>query len=183
MEPLATVARVAVDWSAMLPLLPVAAAILGALVGTTATSFFTRRLEKRKVEQERKGLLYLVHVETNFNDVTLQMFINDEIDLRFLSDYSYPRTETWNNCSVRLAQLIEPHEVQELIGYYTFVSVAVDTVRSTERSDDQKSLLIKNAAANVQARSPSVRRCLKRYLGELPEYSAHALDTVGDLDN
>jgi hypothetical protein len=94
----------------------VIAAFVGAIFGATANAWVNNWREQKHQNSELRGLLRLISSEMHYNDAVMQGFEgategHEEAILQL-------RTDTWDQVSERLAQLLSSDEDLDMLVYY-----------------------------------------------------------------
>jgi hypothetical protein len=105
----------------------VIAAFIGAVFGATANGWVSSWRDRRQKNSELRGLLNLIRSEIHYNRSVIVGFEGPENPLEHDDDKGYDeavlklRTDTWDQVSERLAQLLSSEELSLLVHYYGVV--------------------------------------------------------------
>lgn len=94
--------------------LPLAGAVLGAIIGAWANSLYRNRERKQKEKEERTSLMFLIDTEVGFNAMRLEMVSKGPPS----NAVPYLRTDVWDTSQARLAQLLPTVHMKKLAPYY-----------------------------------------------------------------
>jgi hypothetical protein len=98
----------------------VIAAFIGAIFGATANGWVSSWRDQRRRNDELRGLLNLIRSEMHYNASVLAGFAKDSEapPEQFEKAILKFRTDTWDQVSERLAQLLSSEELSLLVHYY-----------------------------------------------------------------
>jgi len=117
----------------------VIAAFIGAIIGAAANGWVSNRRERRHKTSELRGLLRLVSAEMHYNHALLAGFEGTDEGHGEAAGYDEAmlklRTDTWDQVSERLAQLLSSDEdLNLLVWYYGYIRIMqVDPSQVTDK--------------------------------------------------
>jgi hypothetical protein len=122
--------------SGLIVILPLVGAVVGGIVGAWANSWYRDKEARKLREQEREGLLRLIHAEIRSNDDVL------ESGKTYRDIASNLRTDVWDESKIKLAQLLPSDHIDLLNRYYNAVHImrrnfALYTVEMSENIKKQ----------------------------------------------
>jgi len=115
------------------------AAFIGALFGATANGWVSSLRERRHKTSELRGLLRLISSEMHYNHAILAGYEADPEEHDDPAGYDEAlfklRTDTWDQVSERLAQLLSSDEdLNLLVWYYGYIRIMqVDPSQVTDK--------------------------------------------------
>jgi hypothetical protein len=174
-----------------LPLIgAVLGAVVGGFVGAFANGWIRDHQEKEAQDRERKGLLTLIDAEVHSHIIAWGN-LKEELDARkeepikpaFKVDpniLATPRTEDWDRFKDRLAQLLEPGHMKDLIIYYKVLKDVV-ALTSHEPAERYRADVLSALSEPLIAQGNAIREHGKKYLKRLPDYSESGFGIVPDM--
>jgi hypothetical protein len=153
--------------------LPIVSAIgslgIGAFVGAVVAHKLRERVDQRRAEEERDGLLRLVSIEISYNRRRSFVLVASPYSV-MAEQINLLQTDAWPSTRVRLAQLMPPGDFGHLARYYELIQeLRAFTTRhehggdvpSTERSEAR----IRSLQDDLEAQRQQVVETVEKYLG------------------
>ncbi len=149
---------------------------VGVLLLTILYDRIKAALDRRR---ERRGLLLLMDAEVYSHIVGLRNAGTSRAEgpeeVEALNSLSVPRMDNWDSCKERLAQLLPPDHVKDLVIYYKALRDIVD-ITSFDLTKSYRARILAALAPPLMAQANAIRSKGERYLKELPNYSEPGFD-------
>jgi hypothetical protein len=155
--------------SGLIIFLPLVTAFVGAIIGAWANSWYRGREAKKAEEEERKGLLLLVHAEIQYNNYLLDEFLERWPATTYDSSATL-QTATWDDAKVKLVPLLTEEHTTALILYYWQIQSILDVVKDESLTEDRKGTAVWAYGGSARKHGEAVTRNSARYV------------SLGDLD-
>lgn len=160
-----------VTLSALTIFLPLVGAILGGIVGAWANSRYRDREEKKLRDQEIKGLTLLLFTEMGHNDATLETLktFPDVADVPALFSL---QTDVWEQCRVRVAQMVTNEHTATLVRYYEMIQDILRIMNDASMPNDDKTHWVLQVAEQAQKNGKAAMMHGGKYMfADYPEYT------------
>jgi hypothetical protein len=139
------------------PLVPVGAAIGGALVGAWGTHLLSLWRNKKQDEREKNGLLRMLLVEIRQNQDLLEAFKDQRVYI-INAPPGILRWGVWEDARTRLAQLLEEeHALEDMAKCYEMIQqIEAFRLIDSDRLEDQEEGVIQQVEKHLDT---AIGRC------------------------
>jgi hypothetical protein len=135
--------------SGLIVLLPLVGAVVGAIVGAGANSWYRNREEKKAQRRELRGLMTLVAAEHAHHYPTLRLLASEPslVDARSVTNL---QTAVWDDTKVKLALLLSTDRVVALVRYYDQIQSILDNLKDEEMPPERKRDIVTTNAEQAE---------------------------------